>query len=102
MPNKRCDLDSFFAHENQAAPPLLSLGGKLRLRKKDLLCCLESEVKLTDAPVVSAKFLDGAAKVQMFNPGTTRTFQDYNDMMFKSYVFSQLETVCRLDVVWDV
>ena len=28
------DLDSFLAHENQAAPTLLSLEGKLRLEKK--------------------------------------------------------------------
>ena len=45
--------------------------------------------------------MDGAAVVQMLNPGTARTFQDYFDMVFKSYVFSQLETVDRVDVVWD-
>ena len=28
------DLDQFFAHENQAAPPALSTGGKLRLAVK--------------------------------------------------------------------
>ena len=97
------DLDSFFAHKNHAAPPSLSLGGKLRLgTKADLLCCLESEVKVTDAPVVNAKFLDGAAVVQMLYPETARTFQDYFDMVFKLYVLSQLETVNRVDVVWDV
>ena len=40
------DLDKFFAHENQAAPPSLSLGGKIRLgTKADLLNCLELEEK---------------------------------------------------------
>ena len=28
------DLDTFFTHENQAAPPSLSVGGKLRLGTK--------------------------------------------------------------------
>ena len=38
------NLDQFFTHENQAAPPSLSLGGKLRLgTKADILHCLEKE-----------------------------------------------------------
>ena len=82
-------LDSFFAHENQAAPPSLSLGGKLRLgTKADLLCCPELGVKVTDTPAVfNAKFFGGAAVVQMLNPGTARTFQDYFDMVF-NYMYS--------------
>ena len=35
------DLDRFFSHENQAVPPSLSVGGKLRIgTKADLLHCL--------------------------------------------------------------
>ena len=35
------DLNTFFSHENQAAPPSLSTGGKLRLGvKADLLKCI--------------------------------------------------------------
>ena len=38
------DLETFLMHENQATPPLLSLGGKLRLgNKADLLGCLGLE-----------------------------------------------------------
>ena len=98
------DLDQFFTHENQAAPPSLSQGGKLRLGKKaDLLRCLESEeTQPTNAPVVNAKFLDGAAVVQMLNPGTAKTFQDYADTVFTPYVSSQLDTADRVDVIWDV
>ena len=39
------DIDNFFSHENQAAPPALSTGGKLCIGvKADLLCCLESDL----------------------------------------------------------
>ena len=37
------DLDEFFSHENHAAPPALSICGKLRVGlKSELLHCLES------------------------------------------------------------
>ena len=40
--NRDGDLDTFFAHENQATPPSLSLEGKIRpSAKSDLLHCLE-------------------------------------------------------------
>jgi hypothetical protein len=41
------DIDNFFSHENQAAPPALSTGGKLCIGvKADLLFCLESGRKV--------------------------------------------------------
>ena len=97
------DLETFFMHENQAVPPSLSSGGKLRLgTKADLLDCLGLEgLQSTDAPVVDAKLLDGAAIVQMLNPGTARTFQEYSDLVFLSYVSNQLTTAKRVDIVWD-
>ena len=59
------DLDQFFAHENQSTPPSLSVGGKLRNGKVDLLSCLQLErLPTTSAPAVDAKFLDGAAVVR--------------------------------------
>lgn len=98
------DLDKFFTHENQAAPPSLSVGGKIRLgTKADLLHCLELEEKQSaNTPVVDVKLLDGAAIVQMLNPGMARTFQEYADQVFTSYVSTQLATTQRVDVVWDV
>ncbi len=46
--------------ENQAAPPSLSSGGKLRLG--DLLGCLGlEELQSTGTPAVDAKLLDGVA-----------------------------------------
>ena len=40
---------------------------------------------------IITKFLDGAAIVQMLNPGTAKTFQDYADMVFTTYVSSELD-----------
>lgn len=96
-------MDTFFAHENQAAQPSLSQAGKLRSgNKADLLECLELHEKQSiNAPVVDAKFLDGAAVVQMLNTGMAKTFQDYADMVFLPYVSNQLATTNRVNIVWD-
>ena len=74
-------MDNFFSHENQAAPPALATGGKMRFGvKADLLRCLESNLlENNSAPVAQAIILDGAAVVQMLNPGTSRTFQEYGE-----------------------
>jgi len=99
------DLDQFFTHENQAAPPSLSDRGKLRscTNKADLLRCIESDETDSPAiPVVDAVFLDGAAIVQMLSPGTSKTFQDYADGVFVPYVSTQLAKTRRVDVIWDV
>ena len=97
-------MDTFFAHENQATPPSLSLGGKIRpSAKSDLLHCLElCEKQLLHAPNVDAIILDGATVVHMLHPGMARTFQDYADTVFGSYILSQLQNANRVDIVWDV
>ena len=51
--------------------------------------------------VLDAKLFDGAAVVQMLNPGTVKTFQEYADKVFLPYVFQQLSTAQRVEVVWD-
>ena len=98
------DLDQFFSHENQAAPPALSTGGKLRLAvKADLLHCLKSDQTETTCPlVVDATILHGAAIVQMLNPVAAKTFQEYVNIIFAPYISTQLQKVHRLDFVWDV
>ena len=97
------DLDAFFSHENQATPPSLSIGGEIWLgTKADLLECLEVEkFQVANAPIVDVKLLDGAAVVQMLNPGAVKTFQEYADTVFLPYVFQQLSTAKRVDIVWD-
>ena len=98
------DLDQFFSHENQAAPPALSTGGKLRLAvKADLLHCLESDqTETTSPPVVDAPILDGAATVQMLKHVAAKIFQEYVNIVFAPYISTQLEKFHRLDLVWDV
>lgn len=81
------DLRQFFVHENQAAPPSLSLQGTFRSGTKADLSCLElDEMQPTATPCVDAKVLDGAAVVQMLKPGASKTFQDYADKVFTPYV----------------
>ena len=88
-------LDMFLAHENHAAPPSLSIGGKLRLATK-------AEKRSLNTSIVDATVLDGAAVVQMLNPGVAKTFQEYADMVILPYVSNQLTTAKRVDVVWDM
>jgi len=46
--------------------------------------------------------LDGAFVNQMLSPRTLNTFQDYSNSVFLPYIFGQLQSVRRLDIVWDV
>ncbi len=98
------DLDTFFKHENQNSPPSLSLGGKLRFgTKAHLLHCIQfEEIQDMNGPVVNVKLFDGAAVVQMLRPGLTKTFQEYADTIFMPYISSQLKSVKRVDIVWDM
>ena len=98
------DIDNFFPHENQAAPPALSIGGKMwRGSKADLLHCLESDLREhNDTPVVDAIIIDGAALVQMLNPGTSKTFQEHAENVFAPHVSALLKRNHRVDLVWDV
>ena len=41
---------------------------------------------MANAPIVDVKLLDGAAVVQMLNPGAVKTFQEYADTVFLPYV----------------
>ena len=38
----------------------------------------------------------------MLKPCTTKTFQNYADLIFIPYVKSQLQTADRVDIVWDI
>jgi hypothetical protein len=94
--------DDFFQYENRAYPPSLSEGVNLRLgSKSDLLNCIELSKGKSEAPVVTSVILDGAAIIQMMKPDTTRTFDEYANVIFKPYISSQLQRARRLDLVWD-
>ncbi|RUM46947.1 MAG: hypothetical protein DSY80_01375, partial [Desulfocapsa sp.] len=98
------NLEEFFKHENRDAPPALSQAGKLRIgTKSDIVDCLSKVVlPVSDAPQIDAKVLDGSVIVHLLQPGTAKTFQEYADQIFKQYILTQLETVKRLDIIWDV
>jgi hypothetical protein len=97
------NLDSFFQHENQACPPSISDMGQLRQgSKSDLLDVLgKCSPASHNSPDVDAKVLDGAAVIHMLKPGGCRTFEEYSQRVFIPYIASQLETVSRVDIVWD-
>ena len=63
------NLDDFFAHENQACPPSISLMEKLRIgTKSDLLGSLEDLVPSqgsSPSPCVQVSIIDGAAILNM-------------------------------------
>lgn len=97
------DLDEFFSYENQPWPPSLSDQGQLRGgQKADLLKCLPQATSPVSTPPVDAVILDGAVIVQMLEPKTSRTFDEYFSIVFAPYVLKQLENAKRVDLVWDV
>ena len=40
--------------------------------------------------------------VHMASPRAARTFQDYTDNVFMPYIMTQLQSVKRVDIIWDV
>ena len=98
------NLEDFFKYENQPWPPSLSQLGQLRGgQKADLLKCLPStSAQIAPQPVVDAVIIDGAVIVQMLQPKTVRTFDEYFSTVFAPYILKHLETAKRVDLVWDV
>ena len=99
------NLEEFFKYENQPWTPSLSQNGELRGgQKADLAKCLSTTVTLqtTHQPTADAVILDGAVIVQMLQPRTIRTFEEYFTAIFAPYIQKQLETAKRVDIVWDV
>lgn len=98
------NLEDFFQYENQPWPPSLSQLGQLRGgQKADLLKCLpNTPAQKVTQPTPDAVILDGAVIVQMLQPRTARTFQEYFSTVFAPYILKQLETAKRVDLVWDV
>ena len=44
----------------------------------------------------------GLMYVEMLKPGTATTFQECADIVFVSYMSTQLATAQSVDIVWDV
>ena len=80
-----------------AAP--LSGGGQ----KADLaLCSPSTSVEIATQPVADVVILDGTAIVQMLQPRTARTFDEYLNTVHAPYILKHLETARRADLIWDV
>ena len=75
-------------HENQSSPPSLPQGGKLRYGTKAGLLPLltQHSTIIKDKPDTDKVLLDGAAIVNMLNPGVSRTFQEYDYQVFVPHV----------------
>lgn len=57
----------------------------------------------TEAPSnVDATIIDGPAIVNMINPGTARTFQQYAEKSIAPYIESKLQYSNRVDVICDI
>ena len=71
--------EDFFKYENQPWPPSLLQLGQLRGgQKADLALCLPStSAEIATQPVTDVVILDGTAVVQMLQPGTAHTFDEY-------------------------
>ena len=106
-------LDDFFQHENQVCPLSCSFTernvGWRSGTKSDLLTCFENTLLAAkehastshSSVQVSCTILDGAAIVNMLQPGAAKTFQEYATDIFIPYLTSLLRHVTRLDIVWD-
>ena len=78
------------------------MGQLIQGSKSNLMECLTNSPQSASIhPGIDAKVLDRAAIVHMVRPGACRTFEEYSQQMCLPYITSQLETVSRVDIVWD-
>ena len=70
--------------------------------KSDLLPCLEQvHSAYSDSPKVTCTIVDGATIIQMLKPSSVKTFNDYAHVIFIPYLTKKIESVSRVDLVWD-
>lgn len=98
------NLEDFFRFENQPWPPSLSQMGHLRGgQKADLVKCLpNTSAQTLEQLNLDAVILDEAVIVQMLQPRTAQSFEEYFNTVFAPYILRQLDSVKRVDLVWDV
>ena len=102
--SRQCDGDrgTFFSHENQTVPPSLSDFGNICLGQKSaLLTCLDCSDQPNPPDYFDSKMLDGSAVVHFLSTSGAQTFAEYASKVFLSFIFKQLQTTSRLDVIWD-
>ena len=71
--------------------------------KANIVDCLEEEIhQSVSKPRVDTLVLDGPAILHMVRPGLSVTIEEYITTKLHPYILSQLNTVHRVDLVWDV
>ena len=97
------NLDDFFASEIQSYATSLSDFRKLHLpAKKSEIVDLLLHDEIENLPsTYHGKILDGAAIVHMLKTGTATTFAQYSESVFIPYVQKCIQSVQRVDIVWD-
>ena len=73
--------------------------------KSDLLPCLESlAVKPNTEPITDVKIFNGAVQILDPKSGNTivKTFSDYSKFIFIPYITRHLQSVSRVDIIWDI
>ena len=98
-------MDAFFKHENSQYPSALTSDGQICVDNKaevaDVSISLSPAAEV-NVPNFTAKLIDGAALVQMLNPGNSKIFGEYAENVFFPMIEYQLRHVERLDLVVDV
>ena len=98
------DLIQFFSHGKSSNTSItISLGVLRQCTKSDLLTCFDksSDLVAATAQQVDTKMINGAAIINMLQPGTAKTFDDYAAKVFLPYFTQQLLGVNSINVVWD-
>ena len=101
------DLDYFFQHENHSLSPSLSDYGNIRLgTKADLLQCLEDVLPHSDSACSQREahtiIIDGTALVNILKTATFEKFDDYASMFMEHIRRQLVDSVCHVDIVFDV
>ena len=99
--NRDGNIEEFFWFENQTYPSALSDSIGIQLGVKiDLLTCLEdhSQHKLLVSWLAAPS--DGVIITKILKPATTKSFSNYDQLVFVSYILTKIHQGTWLDLVW--
>ena len=97
--------ESVFSHEISSTPPSLTRRGEMfHGTKADIVPCIEAGLPPSPQswPPIDAIVMDGPAIIHMVRPGLSATIEEYITQRFQPYVVQHLDSVWRVDLVWDV
>ena len=92
----------FFSYENEPYPPSISQNGKPRSTvKSDLIKCFEIDGQNENLDNFDCKIIDGGALIHTLSTSMSATFKDFAESIFIPKIDRELQTVVRVDIVWD-